>query len=412
VMRNCVTLNNGGHGYELYLTLGPRSTAASLRFENCKSSGDSVGTSITAPGSTPGGSISFEGCAFERSRGSAIVVADKPSDGTEVRFADCSIVDPQNVPILLTSGPDAANAIGGLVFANCLVRDDRERKPMDFVDRGGGSRLRDISGSLEVEKEGQHTTIRLTEKVIADWMPAAVLKPIPRLTLAGMVLTPVAEKYLAVPASSLGFVRLRKDARLVLYASQGDTVVFRLRHLPVANYSGETIPVIVVSPSGSEVTRVGAPFKLETEVTFVAPETGVYRISTDPDPNVVEIPVSSHPMNLSGDGQPINFHSTTGELFFWVPAGATTFGVRVFCDDGEAIKAALVDPGGQVVEEADNITAAHQFEVTLPGPSAGEAWSIRLSMPTKLGMDDEHVDLRGIPPLLAGSRNALLRPRA
>lgn len=66
----------------------------------------------------------------------------------------------------------------------------------------------------------------------------------------------------------------------------------------------------------------------------------------------------------------------------------------------------------QMGEEADNIVTAHQFEVTLPQPSAGEAWSLRLSMPTKLPMEDYYVDLRGIPPLLAGSRDALLRPRA
>ncbi len=112
-------------------------------------------------------------------------------------------------------------------------------------------------------------------------------------------------------------------------------------------------------------------------------------------------------MNLSGDGQPIHFYSVTGELFFWVPTGTITFGVRVSGDpDGEAIKVALVDPRGQVVEEADNILVVHQFEVTVPQPSAGEAWSLRLSKPTKLPMEDYYVDLRGIPPLLAGSRDA------
>ncbi len=210
-----------------------------------------------------------------------------------MRFTDCSILDPQNVPILLTAGPEAANTIGGMVFADCLVRDGRDRKPMDFVDRAGTS-LHDISGRLILEKQGQHTAIPLTEKVIADWMPAAHLKPIPRLKLAGLVLTPVAEK-LPVSARALDFVRLREVARLVLYAPQGDTVVFRLRHLPVANYPGETIPVMVVSPSGSEVTRVEAPFKQETEVTFVAPETGVYRISADPGDNFIEVPVSFIP---------------------------------------------------------------------------------------------------------------------
>ena len=60
--------------------------------------------------------------------------------------------------------------------------------------------------------------------------------------------------------------------------------------------------------------------------------------------------------------------------------------------------------------EVDNATAIHQFEVNLAQPSAGEAWCLRLSRPTKATMEDHYVDLRGIPPLLAAAREGLLAP--
>jgi hypothetical protein len=52
----------------------------------------------------------------------------------------------------------------------------------------------------------------------------------------------------------------------------------------------------------------------------------------------------------------------------------------------------------------------HQFEVNRPERSPGETWSLRLSRPSRLVMEDHYVDLRGIPPLVATSRDAVLKP--
>ena len=69
-----------------------------------------------------------------------------------------------------------------------------------------------------------------------------------------------------------------------------------------------------------------------------------------------------------------------------------------------------MNPEGKVVEQCDDTAQVHQFEVNLSNPSAGEAWSVRLARPTKLAFEDHFVDLRGLPPLLAGSRDALVKP--
>jgi hypothetical protein len=129
-----------------------------------------------------------------------------------------------------------------------------------------------------------------------------------------------------------------------------------------------------------------------------------------PGANTMAVKSSTHPVLISGEESPIHLHTTIGTFFFWVPAGTRTFGVRVSgVGVGEAVRAALVDPVGEVVEEIDN-AATHQFDVNLSAPSQGEAWGIQLQKPTQILMDDQYIDLRGIPPLLAGDKGALLKP--
>jgi hypothetical protein len=50
-----------------------------------------------------------------------------------------------------------------------------------------------------------------------------------------------------------------------------------------------------------------------------------------------------------------------------------------------------------------------QLGATRPSSAAGEVWSLRLSRPAKLFLEDHYVDLRGIPPLLAFSRESVLK---
>ncbi len=420
VMRNCISQNNAGGGYVVYL--GGNETRVSLRFENCRSIGDSscgayVGTP-NSPENAVRGTITFRNCSFERSGSSGVMVRNKPAGGCRVRFTRCSILDPaktapDRTPILFMAERDAVAPIGGVRFTDCLVRDARRRKPMSFVDMAGGIGLKDISGTLVLESKGRRSEIVLTDDLVANWMPAAAMTPIPRLTLAGLTFKPVAEMASVAP-NALEFVRLRGYGhKLVLYAAEGDTVSFRVRCMHVAQYGGDTIRVTVVSPSGNEIVAADAPFEEETEVSFIAAETGVYHITANPGANYLQIPATTHPLLLNGEDGPSGLFGTRGELFFWVPAATSTFGVRVSgVGLGEAVRAALVDPRGKVVEEVDNMAATYQFEVNLPQPSNGEAWSVRLYEPTDPHMllEDHYVDLRGIPPLLAASKEALLMP--
>jgi hypothetical protein len=420
VMRNCVVQANNGRGYLVSLNrMNAGSAPISLRFENCKAIGN-MGTEVavyTGNGreSSVKGTIEFVNCALEPTRLPGLVISDKPADGCHMRFEKCSIAAPAagappQAPIVFMASQRAGEPLGGVEFLDCLVPDVRGVKPMALVDMAGGTALKGVTGTLVLQQGAEKREVVLTPQVLAEWMPSTGLKAIPLVKLTGLTLTPITPE-VAVKPDALAFARLRQAARLALYAQQGDLVSLRVGYFRVAKYSGNPLPMIVRGPFGAEVKRVELPFLQETEVAFVAPETGLYHLAADPRLNYLQVTSCSHALNLVGDDQPIHFIASPGEVFFWVPAGTTEFGVRAWGEGlAEGLKAALVDPTGQVVEEKDNIAQTYQFVVTLRRPSPGEAWSLRISKPSKLVMEDHYVDLRGIPPLVAGSRDALLKP--
>ena len=416
VMRNCTTKGNSGAGYTV--SIGSITTPVSLRFENCRSIGDfHAGARLVVPNDPERfkGTIDFSDCRFEQNAGSGIIVEGNGAGGCRVTFERCSILDPFSdnpnaTPIVFMAPRTAKAAVGSVALGEILVRGPQDRRAMSFVDMAGGVGLRDVSGTLRLEQEGKATKVPITDELIAEWMPSAVMRTIPRMTLEGLSLGPVADRSSA-PPDALRSVLLRGGHSLLFHATEGDTVTFQADFRQVARYSGRTMPITAVAPSGKAIKCGGAEFQKVTELSFEALETGVYRVSVAPGANVLCLPSTTHPFLLNGETGPVHLIGTIATLFFWVPAGTELFGVRVSGEGvGEAVRAALVDPAGGVVEQVDNVAATHQFEVAFPKPSQGEAWSLVLSKPTRIPLDDQHIDLRGIPPLLAGSKEGLLRP--
>ncbi len=419
VMRDCTSENNGGYGYVLYLPpMTAESEPVSVRIENCTSTGDACGAGVVTgneEGRAVRGSIEFIDCIFADSRSSGITVGNKPVNGCAIRFENCAVLNtgaeaPLVPPVLLSSRQGASESIGGIEFKDCVIRDSLDRNPIDYVDMAGGVPLKDITGNLTLEGKGEPTKVTLTKELLAKWMPIIALRDIPRVKIKGVQFAPILQN-IPAEACAPSRVRLRRGSLFILHATEGDEVSLRFAHQQVAKYSGKTIPVLITGPSGEEVAKGSLPFKEETDVTFTAPETGSYRISVNAGGNYIQLLAASNPVNIAGQGMPIGLYAFVGELYFAVPAGTTSFGVRVAGEGmGESVKAALIDSSGKVVEEADNITRTHQFEVDLPEPSPGSGWSLRFSRASQIMMEDYSVDLRGVPPLLAPSRQALMRP--
>ncbi len=420
VMRNCLTENNNASGYMWYLRpLNADSEPISIRLENCRSLNDGgISARIITDGtleSSVTGTIEFINCTFEGSRQPGISVS-KPAESGLVRFERCAVIDCggeelTTSPIIFVSRAGADVPVGGVQFEDVVVRDTPDRDPMAYTDMAGGIELAGITGNLLLEDaEGDRTRVDLTPEVLAEWMPVVSVKKIPLLPLDTAQLVPLV---LDSPAAAVD-VRwpiIRKAGTYLLYANEGDDVSFTVNHMQVGNYAGKDMPIKIIAPSGEVAHETAAPYQAETLVSFAAPETGVYTMSLNAGGNRFQLKDPSNPLNVSAADGAINFIGQEKDLIFYVPEGTREFGVRVIGQGtGEAVKAALLTPTGEVFDEVDNQFQLHQFHVELDEPSQGEVWTLQIRKPSAMTWEDYFVDLRGIPAVLAPAGATLLVP--
>jgi hypothetical protein len=429
VMRNCVTQDNGGDGYEFYLkNLNGSSAPVSIRLENCRSSGDArcalrwVARNTHPDGPTHG-AAEFTGCTFERSGQAGIAIAENAAGACRLRFVDCRIIDtavktPDASPITFSAGSDNREDVGGVTFVDCLVRDPVDRAPMTFLDWSGTRRVVGVSGTLTVEHEGRRTEHRLDEATLTKWMPWTASADIPRFDMTGVRFEPV---FAEPPRAGYRICpwRERELGEYVLFAEAGQEASFSVRVVPVRG-STKSVPVEVSALSGKPVPLPvpEAASGKETPYRFTAAETGAYKIVCRPGGDTVVVGSTTHRVCTCSEQAQAHFFGASGELFFWVPSRVHVFAVRVTGSSvGERVKAALRNASGDVLEEADNITRPHLFTVEREhrlrepkdGPG-GEIWSLRISRPTEGVLEDYYVQLLGVPPLMACTRDALLKP--
>ena len=420
VMRNCVSENNDGDGYEFYIrNLNGKSADLSIRLENCRSIGDKTSVRYVinnGPGDVAvKGLTEFVNCSFENGRNAGVLIGDKPANAGRIRFIKCAISNPaldnaEISPIVFNTRHGATEDLGGVDFVDCIVRDPVDRIPIDFKDWSGDLRVTDVTGSLTVERDGVKEEYQITPELLKDWVPILSFKKIPRLSISGVELQPV------FPDADPGefgkcFANFRRDAKCILYTKENEQVQLSIRYFQVARYSGNSMPVKVYSVSGELIHEQDIAFQSEAEVQFTAPETGTYTIAFSTGPNAAQITRSSHGLCISSEDAPIHFFVTTGELYFYVPKGTKEFGVKVFGDNSsEAVKATLINASGNEIETKDQITQPYIFIVNREDTDHGEVWKLKMEKPSGVSIEDYHIQLLGIPPLVSCFKKALLMP--
>ncbi|MFW5866657.1 MAG: right-handed parallel beta-helix repeat-containing protein [Armatimonadota bacterium] len=416
VMRNCVTENNNSSGYMFYLRpLNSDSIPVSVRIENCRSINDRghsarVITDGTVE-SAVGGTIEFVDCVFENPSQPAVSVT-KPAGQGLVRFERCTVPELGAIaPIVFLARAEAQDPIGGVEFEDVVVASSPDRAPMSYVDQSGGIPLENITGNLIlVGPDGERDDLQLTEEVLAGWMPVVKIAQVPSLDLDTDNLVPLV---LDSPAAStdVRWPIIRKAGDLLLYAHEGDEVRFVVNHMQLAKIAGKEMPVKVIAPSGEVAHETIAPFKEETEVGFVAPETGVYSMSLAAGANRFQVRGITNPVVVDASAGPVNFVGQEKDLTFYVPEGTEEFAVHLRGEGtGEAVKATLLTPTGEVFGEVDNQFQLHQFHVELEQPGQGGIWTLQIRKPSDITWEDHFVELRGVPPVLAPAGATLLVP--
>ncbi len=419
VMRNCVIENNQGYALHIYARpLDGTSAPVSIRIEDCVTRGTnarsvSVVTSCGKAGPVKG-KIEFVNCRFEDAGRAGVNIGSKPPGGATLRFVRTTIADPAErpaaaTPIFFSARPGDLDDVGGVEFADCTLVERADRPLMKFDDRAG-VRVRDVTGTLAVRRNGRETVHRLDQGLVDQWMPTDPIYALPPVPLEGVRFEPARGG--AVPAMRpLPAHRLRDEALYLLSAGRGETVSLRLAHQAVGRSEGKPLAVRVTSPSGKEVGRAVIEFRKEGDVRFTAEEAGVFRVDCRPATHTVRLLSSSRPACIAGQSGRIHLLGTTGEFFFRVPPGVKEFGVRASGEgEGERISAAIFDGSGVKRWEKLDIAAPQSFRVTRDAASQGEAWRLRLSRPTVGVLEDCTLEFRGIPAIVAFDAEALVRP--
>ncbi len=420
VMRDCVSENNLGDAYVLYLRpLNASSRPISVRIENCRAIGCRssarfvTGNETDAAGVT--GTMEFVRCTFEGSKDAGIAIGDHPATGARVSFVDCQILnaavgEPGKTPVELSSRANGSADIGNLSFANLTITDPLDRLPMSYHDMSGGVGLHDITGTLVVKRGGETVTHTLTPKLIAEWMPFRSFKQIARMDMRGLRLVPALPD-VSPDGKPRSRARQRGLSEWLLWAEAGEKAAFTVAVHAVGKSAPGTSSVTLLTPSGKRTKLKEAATGEETSYEFTATETGAHKIVCDPKSATATVHSAAHRVCLYSESASIHFLGTTGRYFFWVPTGTKEFAVKVAGENaGERVKAALYDPAGKLVEEMGDISQAHQFVAAPRDASAGEIWSLQLDRPGSGVLEDFHVRLQGVPPLLSHNPESLLKP--
>lgn len=419
VMRGCTVENNRGHAYLFALhQLNGTSPPISIRLEDCASAGTNRASVAihTRNGGAEGavrGEIGFTNCRFEDAGANGIEIASKPASGARVRFDRGRIADPAeapgaSAPIRFTSRPGDTEPVGGVEFADTILRVAPDRPPMQYQDRFGAG-IAEITGRLIIERGKERDAATIDRAFLAAVLPTASLDVIAPFPMAGVRLEPLAP---SAGGATPPTHKLRGEAMLLLHAKQGDAVALRLHCRPVTSKGAPNpMPVHIAGPSGAAIMTLKAQPGQDVPCEFTAPETGVFRVHCEPGRDWMRVVSSSHPVCVSGAERPVHFIGTSCDLFFLAPAGTKEFAMRICGDnDGERVKASVFDASGNKVWDEDSISAMRSYAGKPADPSRDEVWRLRVEKPSQGVLEDFHVDLRGIPPLLAFRREDLLRP--
>lgn len=418
VMRDCVIENNQGLALHVYARAFDASTRPmSLRIENCVTRGTnarsaSIITSCGAKGSV-GGLIELVNCRFEDTGTSGMVIGSKSPRGPKLRLVRCTFAENAEqsklaAPISLETRPDDLDALGGIELADVTIRDRLGRPPVKY-NNAAGVPVVDLTGTLVVEHQGRNTTYRLDAATIDKLIPLdRALRVRPWLLAQTAWASPPGGPW---TGGKLPSHRLRNQALYLLSARQGEKVEFRLASHCVGRKSGKPVAIEVESPDAKPVLRAKLELATESEFSFVAGQTGVYRLACDAGSHAVRLTASSHRAVMAGPRGPIHFISTTGDLYFLVPAGVEQFAVRCWGEgDLERVSAAVCDASGKRVWQQANISSSQSFQMERKPASVDEVWRVSLARPTQGVLEDHYVELRGVPPVIGFSPSGLLRP--
>ncbi len=409
VMRNCLTENNQGDGYEFYLpNLKRASEPVSILIENSRSVNDRTAARVITGNSEEDavrGSMTFKGCRFESSQKQGIAVGRKPAAGVKLTFSQCHVSGcaPGNTDIsdmLLTNNMDDERPVGNILLDQVTFSQPVKRPWITWQDFTFLSEpITGIHGSVSIVSGGVRQEVELTPEWAAAKFPLRFKVRVPRVT-ADLATARMVDKTEGV--SKLSPVEIRTRATYLLFAKAGQEVSFSGQQTQVGKSGFSLKPLLVRSPSGKVIHKAAFKgFKQVLEIKFKATEDGFHALEVDVGSHAFALLSANVPAAIDASKKSASLIRCAGPLFFAVPQGTALFAVGVVGGGGvEAVSAAVCDPDGKEVWRKDTITVFERFTADDGQGLPGGLWQVRFARPSTGVFEDFKVETLGVPGYL------------
>jgi len=413
VMRNCVTENNQGDGYDFYLpNLTRDSEPLSIRLENCRSIGDRAGVMITTGNAVEEavrGAMTFKDCRFENAQHTGIGIARKPAFGAALAFERCTVAgcaaDAQKTAdVQLVNRVEDAWPVGNIRLERLTVVQPCARPWITWQNNATVAEpVAGLAGLVLLE--GGASTNRLSKRIeLTEAWSKATFPPrftvrVPRVS-ADLAKAHVTERVHGMQA--LAPLRVRHGGTYVFRAVAGTEAVLIGQHTQVGKYAPHAKPLLVRALSGKIVKESALPpFKEKTDIRFTPAESGFYTLEVDVGANAFGLLAANVPIALDTTKKAVSLIASTGTLGVAVPRGTGVFAVGVAGEgENEAVKATVFAPDGAQVWQKDCVTQMERFTATKEQGKQNGLWRVKIERPVASGFEDFCVEALGVPGYL------------
>ena len=413
-LRNCLSKNNKGNGYEIYLNqLDENSMPVSIAFENCRTVGNRRSVYVSGGASRESrfvkGFVKFTDCTFESAQSAGVSLSAIPNTAFDVSFTGCVIsnIAPENAQAAdvrvgaarIVQGPCDGIDFGELTVYQPIVR--------DWFTLGlqtVGVRPRRISGNVTViSSDGNRVRTVLDADWVAKNMPVINGdKELPaRVAFSGATAGQVYD-------AAHGEVMLLQPVTLV----GGGHYLFFVEKPGRVTFSGRQINLIKGRPFGvkpMKIVRLGTdgrmagswqipiPGEAATEFGFMAPKTGLYRLTVECSGTRFLLEKSSVPVAIDTTQGGAIMAARSGSPFsLWLDVPAQTeFAVVLAGDSYNRFKVTAVDPSGRTVFANDMVKGG--VLVNGSGDASTGTWRFDFERAVEPHYEWIRIDCFGVP---------------
>ena len=413
VLRNVVSKNNAGNGYDIYLRqMKDCSTPVSLRLENCQSIGNRYGTSVCANNfddtGVVRGTVEFVNCLFAESNSQAIRILGTPAGALDAVFRDCTIRNAKS-DVAIQAGTSRQGVPDGIVLDNLTIYQEKARP---WFSRGGqsfGPLASNVSGKVTVvTPDGKRETTVLDCAWVEKNLPAVNggKMPAPRVKL------PPAAGVTAVETKpgemvDLSPVALCYGGHYVLFVPKAGEVKVAGHQLDVVGNRPECTKkcfVYELLPNGKK--GWGKEFKTPGfaggELVFKAPRAGFYTFTFPNGSTRFVLDRSSVPVGVDVREKEhivCGVKGRSATLWFYVP-GDSRASLCAAGDSYYRFAMKVTDPAGREFARQDVVEGLAAVEIPAT-PATKGLWRVDFSpAKNRPTYDWIRADLSGVPGIL------------